>query len=70
MQQLGMIPSFNRPSVSNDNPYSKSLLRTLKYRPEYPEQLSIHLHTARDWGQGFADWYNQQHLHSTIHLGA
>ena len=38
LQQLGVIPSFSRPSVSNDNPYSESLFRTLKYRPDYPEQ--------------------------------
>ena len=38
LQQLGVIPSFSRPSVSNDNPYSESLFRTLKYRPEYPEK--------------------------------
>ena len=34
LQELGVIPSFSRPSVSNDNPYSESLFRTLKYRPE------------------------------------
>jgi len=37
LQQLGMMLSFSRPSASNDNPYSESLFRTLKYRPEYPE---------------------------------
>jgi len=38
LQELGVMPSFSRPSVSNDNPYSESLFRTLKYRPEYPEK--------------------------------
>ena len=36
LQQLGVMPSFSRPSVSNDNPYSESLFKTLKYRPKYP----------------------------------
>ncbi len=66
LQQLGVIPSFSRPSVSNDNPYSESLFRTLKYRPEYPEHAFLSLQAARVWVQGFADWYNQQHLHSAI----
>ena len=66
LQNLGVIPSFSRPSVSNDNPYSESLFRTLKYRPEYPEQSFVDLPTARVWVQGFVDWYNHQHLHSSI----
>jgi transposase InsO family protein len=66
LQQLGVIPSFSRPSVSNDNPYSESLFRTLKYRPEYPEQPFSGLTAARDWVQSFVTWYNQEHLHSAI----
>jgi transposase InsO family protein len=62
LQQLGVIPSFSRPSVSNDNPYSESLFRTLKYRPEYPEHPFINLSAARDWVQGFVDWYNCEHF--------
>ncbi|MBE9526555.1 MAG: IS3 family transposase, partial [Proteobacteria bacterium] len=53
LQQLGVIPSFSRPSVSNDNPYSESLFRTLKYRPEYPENPFADLTDARNWVQGF-----------------
>jgi transposase InsO family protein len=68
LQQLGVIPSFSRPSVSNDNPYSESLFRTLKYRPEYPEQPFINLQTARGWVHGFVDWYNHEHLHSAINF--
>ena len=68
LQQLGVIPSFSRPSVSNDNPYSESLFRTLKYRPEYPEQPFTDLHAARNWVQGFVDWYNHEHLHSSINF--
>jgi putative transposase len=36
LQRLGVMPSFSRPAVSNDNPYSESLFKTLKYRPKYP----------------------------------
>ena len=68
LQQLGIIPSFSRPSVSNDNPYSESLFRTLKYRPEYPEKAFEDLQAARKWVQGFVDWYNTQHLHSAINF--
>jgi transposase InsO family protein len=40
LQDLGVMPSFSRPSVSNDNPFSESLFRTCKYRPDYPEKPS------------------------------
>lgn len=66
LQELGVIPSFSRPSVSNDNPYSESLFRTLKYRPEYPEKPFVSLAEARRWVEGFVDWYNHEHLHSEI----
>jgi putative transposase len=52
--------------VSNDNPYSESLFRTLKYRPEYPETVFANLHGARTWVRWFVDWYNNVHLHSSI----
>lgn len=66
LQELGVVPSFSRPSVSNDNPYSESLFRTLKYRPEYPEQAFEDLAAARSWVDGFTQWYNCDHLHSAI----
>lgn len=66
LQDLGMVPSFSRPSVSNDNPYSESLFRTLKYRPEYPEKAFENLAEARAWVDGFVGWYNNKHLHSAI----
>lgn len=66
LQELGVMPSFSRPSVSNDNPYSEALFRTLKYRPEYPEQPFADLSAARAWVLGFVDWYNRKHLHSAI----
>ena len=66
LQELGVMPSFSRPSVSNDNPYSESLFRTLKYRPEYPEKSFEDLSDARTWVKGFVSWYNNEHRHSGI----
>ena len=66
LQDLGVIPSFSRPSVSDDNPYSESLFRTMKYRPEYPELPFESLEDARDWADRFVHWYNNEHLHSSI----
>ena len=48
LQDLGVMPSFSRPSISNDNPYSESLFRTLKYRPEYPDKPFKNLFEARE----------------------
>jgi putative transposase len=66
LQRLGLIPSFSRPSVSNDNPFSESLFRTMKYRPEYPSRPFASLKEARAWVAEFVEWYNTQHLHSGI----
>jgi putative transposase len=66
LQELGVIPSFSRPSVSNDNPYSESIFRTLKYRPEYPEKPFTDLIAARAWVNSFVRWYNEEHQHSAI----
>ena len=66
LQALGIMPSFSRPAVSNDNPYSESLFKTLKYRPEYPTQLFANISEARLWVAGFVDWYNHKHRHSAI----
>lgn len=66
LQRLGVIPSFSRPSVSDDNPFSEALFRTLKYRPEYPERPFANLHDARQWVEGFVAWYNGEHFHSAI----
>ena len=68
LQELGVVPSFSRPSVSNDNPYSESLFRTLKYIPEYPDRPFVDLLAARTWVQGFVSWYNHEHLHSAINF--
>ncbi len=66
LQDLGVMPSFSRPRVSDDNPYSESLFRTMKYRPEYPERPFENLNSARDWAERFVHWYNNEHLHSGI----
>jgi hypothetical protein len=66
MQRLGVRPSFSRPSVSNDNPFSESLFRTLKYCPLYPTAPFASLDAAREWVATFVHWYNHEHLHSGI----
>jgi putative transposase len=66
LQRLGIVPSFSRPSVSDDNPYSEALFRTLKYRPEYPRGAFKSIEAARLWVEGFVTWYNTEHLHSAI----
>jgi putative transposase len=66
LQQLGIMPSFSRPSVSNDTSYSESLFCTLKYRPNYPAHPFAGLHAARVWVHGFVEWYNYEHRHSAI----
>ncbi len=66
LQRLGVMPSFSRPSVSNDNPYSESLFKTMKYRPGYPDQAFADLVEARKWVASFVDWYNKEHRHSAI----
>ncbi|MFG6429781.1 IS3 family transposase [Roseateles sp. LYH14W] len=66
MQKLGVAPSRSRPSVSNDNPYSEALFRTLKYRPELPVKPFENLLQARRWATELARWYNEEHRHSAI----
>lgn len=66
LQRLGVIPSFSRPSVSNDNPFSEALFRTLKYRPLYPKKPFESLEEARLWVADFTNWYNSRHRHSGI----
>jgi transposase InsO family protein len=66
MQKLGVASSFSRPSVSNDNPYSESIFRTLKYRPGFPSKPFKSIEAARKWVVEFVRWYNHHHLHSGI----
>jgi putative transposase len=66
LKALGISTSFSRPSVSNDNPYSEALFRTLKYRPSFPSRPFAHISAAIAWVERFVDWYNTKHLHSAI----
>jgi transposase InsO family protein len=66
LQRLGVVASFSRPSVSDDNPFAEAIFRTLKYRPGYPKKPFADLAAARAWVDGFVRWYNSEHLHSGI----
>jgi transposase InsO family protein len=66
LQRLGVAASFSRPRVSDDNPYSESLFKTMKYRPDYPEVPFRTIEDARSWVAGFVAWYNLEHRHSAI----
>lgn len=66
LQKLGIMPSFSRPSVSDDNPYSEAMFRTLKYSPAYPSKPFASLNEARKWVHSFSAWYNNTHYHSGI----
>jgi len=63
----GITLTHNRPYVSNDNPFSESAFRTMKYRPDYPRIFSS-VEEARDYITGYVTWYNTQHRHSGIAL--
>ena len=64
---LGITSSFNRPRVSNDNPYSESAFKTLKYHPETPERFGS-VEDARIFFAALFTWYNERHRHSGIAL--
>jgi len=66
MQDLGVISSYSRPRVSNDNPYSESLFKTVKYCPQWPQRGFNNIDEARDWVDDFVRWYNTVHKHSGI----
>ena len=68
MQRLGVAQTRSRPAVSNDNPYSESLFKTLKYRPQFPLEPFEDLLQARRWVTELVHWYNDQHRHSAINF--
>lgn len=66
LQRLGIMPSFSRPSVSDDNPFSEALFKTAKYCPMYPSKPFDGVIDALAWAKRFVRWYNEEHLHSGI----
>jgi len=67
MADLGITKTHSRPHVSNDNAFSESQFKTLKYRPDFPERFGS-LADARAFCRDFVEWYNQEHRHSGIGL--
>ena len=67
LADAGITRSHNRPRVSNDNPFSESEFRTMKYRPNYPGTFDD-IEAARVWVAAYVCWYNAQHRHSGIAL--
>jgi putative transposase len=67
LADLEIGQTHNRPRVSNDNPFSESEFRTMKYRPNYPSTFAD-IDIARAWVGAYVPWYNQQHRHSGVAL--
>lgn len=65
LYDLGVAKSHSRPYTSDDNPYSESQFKTLKYRPEMPDRFSS-IHEARSLFRALLSWYNEEHKHSGI----
>ena len=66
LYDLGITPSNSRPRVSNDNAYSESLFKTLKFRPRFPVSGFKTIDEARSWVLMFVRWYNTEHRHSAL----
>ena len=66
LEKLGIMASYSRPRVSNDNPFSEALFRTCKYRPDWPTKGFVAKDDAQAWVKSFTSWYNGEHLHSAI----
>jgi putative transposase len=67
LADLGVTKTHSRPHVSDDNPYSESQFRTMKYRPEFPDRFGC-IQDSRAFSQGFFRWYNEEHRHSGLAL--
>jgi len=65
LADLGVVKTHSRPQVSNDNPFSESQFKTLKYRPDFPERFGSVEH-GRAFGHVFFTWYNDHHHHSAL----
>ena len=73
MADLGITKTHSRPHVSDDNPYSESHFRTLKYRPGFPDRFGsllrvFQFNDSRSFSQEFFAWYNDEHRHSGLGL--
>jgi transposase InsO family protein len=66
LERLGVIASYSRPRVSDDNPFSEALFRTCKYRPDWPASGFASREDAQHWVARFVAWYNHEHRHSAI----
>jgi putative transposase len=66
LEKLGVVPSFNRSRVSNDNAHAEALFRTCKCRPNYPRKPFDTVEEARAWTLEFVRWYNHRHKHSGL----
>jgi putative transposase len=67
LADLGVTKSHSRPYTSNDNAFSESQFRTMKYRPDFPARFGS-LQDARAHCRAFFDWYNRRHRHSSLGL--
>jgi putative transposase len=67
LADLGITQSHSRPHVSNDNPFSESAFKTLKYRPDFPKTFPT-IEAARQHCQTFFTWYNDEHRHTGLGL--
>ncbi len=67
LADLGVTKSHSRPHTSNDNPFSESHFKTLKYQPEFPERFGC-IEDARVYCRAFFNWFNQDHHHAGIGL--
>jgi len=65
--ELGVTKSHSRPYTPTDNPYSESQFKTMKYRPDYPEEFEGLIH-AQGWARVFFQWYNEEHHHTGLAL--
>ena len=66
LERLGILASYSRPGVSDDNPYVESLFGTMKSRVGYPKKPFETLEEAQAWVNRFVGWYNEEHRHSAL----
>ena len=66
LERLGVLASYSRPGVSDDNPFVESLFGTMKTRVGYPKKPFDTLEQAQAWVDAFVRWYNEVHRHSAL----